>query len=55
MADMNQPGGGEPAGGQGAAPGDSPGDIRNWCMGAHLSGLVGFIGPLIVWLIKKDS
>jgi uncharacterized Tic20 family protein len=35
---------------------------RQWAMFAHLSGLVaiwlggfGFVGPLIVWLIKKDS
>ncbi|HEX9996536.1 MAG TPA: DUF4870 domain-containing protein [Abditibacterium sp.] len=36
---------------------------KNWAMGAHLSSLSGFIGvpfgniigPLVVWLIKKDS
>jgi uncharacterized Tic20 family protein len=35
---------------------------RQWAMFAHLSGLAaiwvggaGFLGPLIVWLIKKDS
>lgn len=26
-----------------------------WGMVAHLVGLVGFLGPLIVWLIKKDT
>jgi len=28
---------------------------KTWGMISHLSGLVGFIGPLIVWLIKKDE
>jgi uncharacterized Tic20 family protein len=35
---------------------------RNWAVGAHLSALLGFftgigivLGPLIVWLIKKDE
>lgn len=37
-------------------------DARNWAMAAHLSSLSGFVipfgnilGPLIVWLIKKDE
>jgi uncharacterized Tic20 family protein len=37
-------------------------DARNWAMGAHLSGLTGLfipfgnaIGPLVVWLIKRDE
>src|SRR3954452_6334720 len=37
-------------------------DERNWGMLAHLSSLialwlggVGFLGPLLVWLIKKDQ
>ncbi|MEM6424628.1 MAG: DUF4870 domain-containing protein [Cyanobacteria bacterium P01_D01_bin.128] len=37
-------------------------EARNWGMIAHLSSLVGFIipfgniiGPLIVWLVKKDE
>ena len=37
-------------------------DARNWAMGAHLSGLAGLfipfgnvIGPLVVWLIKRDE
>jgi len=35
---------------------------RNWAMGAHLSALLGLVlpfgnvvGPLLVWLIKKDQ
>ena len=40
---------------------------RNWAMGAHLSSLAGglltsalggwgwFIGPLVIWLMKKDT
>ncbi|MDX1612054.1 MAG: DUF4870 domain-containing protein [Candidatus Thermoplasmatota archaeon] len=36
-------------------------DARNWAVGAHLStfiwlaGLPGVIGPLVVWLLKKDA
>ncbi len=36
-------------------------DRRNWAMAAHLSALVAFlgvpsvVGPLAVWLIKKDA
>lgn len=37
-------------------------DERNWAMSAHLSALTGLftgfgniVGPLVVWLIKKDS
>jgi uncharacterized protein len=39
----------------------SESDERNWAMAAHLSALVAFlsipslVGPLIVWLIKKDD
>lgn len=34
---------------------------RNWALAAHLSslssfvGIPGFVGPLIVWLVKKDD
>jgi uncharacterized Tic20 family protein len=34
---------------------------RNWAMAAHLSAFVGawvalaFVGPLVVWLIKRDE
>lgn len=48
-----------------ASPGD---DERQWAMFAHLSALLGgiltsgwagsigcFIGPLVIWLVKKDS
>src|SRR5580765_4921464 len=41
---------------------DVPAADRQWAMFAHLSALVaiwlgglGFLGPLIVWLIKKDE
>ena len=36
-------------------------DRKNWAMAAHLSALIAFIGvpsligPLVVWLMKKDS
>ncbi|MEM7627006.1 MAG: DUF4870 domain-containing protein [Planctomycetota bacterium] len=30
-------------------------DDKNIAMLAHLLGLLGFLGPLIVWLIKKDQ
>lgn len=38
-----------------------PEDERIWAMAAHLLGIVssfsylGFIGPLIVWVVKKDE
>jgi hypothetical protein len=39
-----------------------PSGIRNWAMGAHLASLIGIIvpfgniiGPLVIWLIKKDE
>jgi uncharacterized Tic20 family protein len=48
--------------------GDIPAEERTWAMMAHLSALLGglltasfgrgwgcFIGPLIIWLIKKDT
>ncbi len=50
------------------APATAPGpatpgtEERNWAVGAHLSALLGLftgigavLGPLIVWLIKKDE
>lgn len=40
----------------------SENEARNWAMGAHLAALFGFIipfgniiGPLVVWLVKKDE
>ncbi|NLE57691.1 MAG: DUF4870 domain-containing protein [Planctomycetes bacterium] len=36
-------------------PGASSSDDRTMAMLCHLAGLVGFLGPLIVWLIKKDQ
>ena len=32
---------------------DLSADVRNMAMLAHLLGIVGFLGPLIIWLIKK--
>jgi uncharacterized protein len=38
------------------AGGGSSTDTRNWCIAAHLSGLIGlFVGPLVVWLVKKNE
>ena len=48
----------QPAGGP---PGVPSSDDRNWAVAAHLSALIGFvgiptfIGPLIVWLVKRDQ
>ena len=44
------------------APSHTP-DERNWAVGCHLASLSGYIGmpfghilgPLIIWLVKKDS
>jgi uncharacterized Tic20 family protein len=49
---------GQPAYGQqgGFPAGATSSDARTWALIAHLSGiLVGFIGPLIVYLVKKDE
>ncbi|HJS06274.1 MAG TPA: DUF4870 domain-containing protein [Pirellulales bacterium] len=42
--------------------GDPTADERQWALIAHLSGLIAsavggmaFLGPLIVWLVKKDQ
>ncbi len=47
---------------QAAPPGSMPSaESRNWAMAAHLSSLVmvvgvpSLVGPLVVWLIKKDQ
>lgn len=60
---FNQP----PPAAETAAPGHSP-EQRQWAMFAHLSAIVGglltagwagsigvFIGPLIIWMVKKDT
>jgi len=40
----------------GSADGDVSQDARTFGMLAHLLGLfTGFLGPLIIWLIKKDE
>lgn len=52
----------QPPYGQNLAPLHTP-DERNWAVGCHLSSLSGYIGvpfghilgPLIIWLIKKDG
>ncbi|HEX2029028.1 MAG TPA: DUF4870 domain-containing protein [Nitriliruptorales bacterium] len=42
-------------------PSGLPSDVRNWAMAAHLSTIVAsfvmlpFLGPLIVWLIKREE
>lgn len=28
---------------------------RTWCIACHLSGLLGFLGPLVVWLLKRHQ
>ena len=47
---------------QSPEPGGVPNaDSRNWALGAHLSAIVAafvalaFLGPLVVWLVKKDQ
>ncbi len=30
-------------------------DERTWAMVAHLIGIIGFLGPLIVWLIQREK
>jgi uncharacterized protein len=56
------PGGAPPAWGQAAPhPSGLPSDVRNWGLAAHLSAYVGawillaFVGPLVVWLLKRDE
>jgi hypothetical protein len=34
---------------------EKSGDARNMAMLCHLFGLVGFIGPLVIWLNEKDK
>jgi uncharacterized Tic20 family protein len=61
---------GDNLGGTGASPGSSDvdaepaSDEKTWAMLCHLSGFLGYfvvipfasiIGPLVVWLLKKDS
>ncbi len=58
-----QPAAAEPAPAAAGAPSDTPdSEQQTWAMIAHLSALVGFvipfgnvIGPLVVWMIKKDE
>lgn len=45
----------------GAAMSAGQKEERNWALAAHLSslssfiGIPGFIGPLVIWLVKKDE
>lgn len=46
----------------GPAHGPAPAESRNWAMAAHLSAFVvflglplPFIGPLVVWLLRRDT
>jgi uncharacterized Tic20 family protein len=60
MSELNQVPGGN-------AAGDVPADQRQWAMFAHLSAIAGavltsgvggwgtFLGPLVIWLVKKDT
>jgi len=46
-----------------SSPAVRPDDARMWAMGAHLSALAGlllgglpaFLGPLVVWLLRRDA
>jgi uncharacterized protein len=58
------PNDGEPVWGSAAEtphPSGLPSDVRNWGLAAHLSAFLGawvglaFLGPLVVWLIKRDD
>lgn len=54
--DQAAPDAGPTYAGSGATPSANEKDMRMWCMLCHLSALVlGVIGPLIVWMIKKDE
>jgi hypothetical protein len=49
-----------PAGGPPPFPADlqaanASKEARTWAMIGHLAALLGFIGPLIVWLIKREE
>jgi uncharacterized Tic20 family protein len=51
-----------PQGATSAPPGQPSAEERQWALFAHLAGLVAsalgglsFLGPLIIWLIKKDQ
>lgn len=47
----------------GSAPAPRPDDSRTWALGAHVSALLGgflgglpaFVGPLVVWLTRRDT
>ncbi|MFN2556566.1 MAG: DUF4870 domain-containing protein [Nitriliruptorales bacterium] len=42
-------------------PSGLPNEVRNWALAAHLSAFAGawmalaFLGPLVVWLMKRDD
>ena len=37
------------------SPGMDQKQERTWALFAHLGGLLGFIPPLVIWLVKKDE
>ncbi len=50
------PQGGHNHAGQYGVPYGSPSaDSKNMAMLAHLLGILGFIGPLVIWLVKKND
>ena len=63
VPDPNEPGGEQPSPSgapEASAPAEPQGleidsDIRMWAMFCHLAGVVGVIGPLVVWLLKKED
>lgn len=52
-----------PGAAAGTRPALSDSDSRNWAMGAHLTALAGvfvaglasFVGPLVIWLIRRED
>ncbi len=54
---------GDPPSGEPPAAGGPSAEQRQWAMFAHLSALLGlvtagwacFLGPLVIWLVKKDT
>lgn len=57
----DDPAGSRPASWQGPPTGAVAPDSRNWAMAAHLSafamfvGVPWFVGPLVIWLLKRDD
>ena len=47
--------GGQSKGDESVIEGPLPPDVTNMVTLANLLGLIGFIGPLVIWLLKKDE